>query len=92
MFPVWSVLNFFELFLNICLICLQYAFGKILVKQVAVSCNGTYQQVLCARDVKLPDIDENNIKKDTESNFVSGYVLRKLIVYRQGKVKQKQNL
>ena len=70
---------------------LQYTIRKILENQVALSFNGTSQHVLCAGDVKLLDTDEHNIKKDTETSFMVGYVVRKLIVPRQENAKQYQN-
>jgi hypothetical protein len=58
---------------------------------VALSFNERSQHVLFAGDVKLLDTDEHNMKKDTETFFMSGYMVRKLIVSRQEKAKQYQN-
>jgi hypothetical protein len=53
---------------------------------------GHLSMFVFAGDVKLLDTDEHNIKKDTETSFMSGYVVRKLIVSRQENAKQYQNV
>ena len=52
---------------------------------------GHLNMFFCAGGVKLLDTDEHNIKKDTETSFMVGYVVRKLIVPRQENAKQYQN-
>ena len=59
---------------------MQYTIGKILENQVALNFNGTSQHLICAGNVKLLDTDERSMKKDAETSFVVGYVVRKMIV------------
>jgi len=84
---VLEVPNFLKLLYNICNIPPE----RYVENQLALSFNWTSQHVLCAGDVKLLHTDEHSIKKNTKTSFMSGYVLRNLIVSRRENAKQYQN-
>jgi len=70
---------------------LQFTIVKIHETQLSMNFNATSHHVLCAGGVKLLDTVEHYVKKDIETSFISGYVLRNLILSRQENAKQYQN-